>query len=79
MLPKKNDFKMANLKPLLQEALQQVTKENWGNAVNKVNKLQIEDFEGDNVAEHLFESFVINIASSDEDDDDNDDDEETEM
>ena len=66
---KRNDFKMANLKPLLQEALQQVTKENWSNAVRHVKNLQIEDSEGDNAAEHLLESFTINIASSDDDDD----------
>ena len=34
-----------------------------------------EDSEGDDAAEHLFESFIINIGSSDDDDDDDDDEE----
>ncbi|XP_066949357.1 uncharacterized protein [Macrobrachium rosenbergii] len=75
---KRNYFKMANLKPLLQEALQQVTKENRSNAVKHVQDVKIEDSEGDDDAEYLFESFMINIVSSDDDDDDDGDEEEEE-
>ncbi|XP_068247960.1 uncharacterized protein [Palaemon carinicauda] len=67
---KKNYFRMDNLKPLLQEALQQVSKENWSNAVKHMRNLQRKDCELDDAAEHLLDSFIINIGSSDDDDDD---------
>ncbi|XP_068232177.1 uncharacterized protein [Palaemon carinicauda] len=73
---KKNDFKMANLKSLLQEVLQQVSKKNWSNAVKHVRNLQRKDCELHDAAEHLLDSCTINIGSSDDDADDDDDNEE---
>ncbi|XP_066969106.1 uncharacterized protein [Macrobrachium rosenbergii] len=66
----RNNFKMADLRPLMQEAIQKVTKENWANAIKHVKKLQMEDSEGDDYVEHLMESFVIELRTSDDDDDD---------
>ncbi|XP_068224656.1 uncharacterized protein [Palaemon carinicauda] len=74
-IAKKKAFKMASLKPLLQEALQQVSKQNWSNAVKYMRNLQRKDCELEDVAEHLLDSFVIIIGSSDDDDDDDDDNE----
>lgn len=57
----KNNYKMADLKLLIKESLEQVTPSNWRNAVQHTDELQESDAKLDQVADHLFDSFIINI------------------
>lgn len=63
---KRNTFKLADLKPLVNEALNHVTSENWRKAVLHAEKLQWDDTQRDVVIDHFFYSFVITLESSDE-------------
>lgn len=63
----RNTFKIADLKPLIQESLQHVTKENWTNAVRHAEKLQSDDAARDIVTDNFIDSFIITPTSSDED------------
>ncbi|XP_066965440.1 uncharacterized protein [Macrobrachium rosenbergii] len=64
---KKNTFKVADLKILVQEALNNVTEENWKNAVGHVEKIQKEDAHLDLAVDELVDTFNIGIADSSED------------
>ena len=63
---KKNDFRMANLKLLLTEALSNVTVDNWKNAVKHVENIMIKETADDFSINQFVDSFVIDLASSDE-------------
>ena len=65
---KRNTFKLAELKPLIQESLQHVTKENWTNAVSHAEKLQSDDAARDIVVDNFLDSFIITLTPSDEED-----------
>ncbi|XP_066958850.1 uncharacterized protein [Macrobrachium rosenbergii] len=66
-IAKKNTFKLADLKILVQEAVNNVTAENWKNAAEHVGKIQEEDARQDAAVDKLVDSFVINIADSSDD------------
>lgn len=63
---KRNNFKLADLKPLVNEALNNVTTENWRKAVAHAEKLQDDDTQRDVVIDHFIDSFIITLTSSDE-------------
>ncbi|XP_066944539.1 uncharacterized protein [Macrobrachium rosenbergii] len=65
---KRNNFKMADLKPLVKEAIQSVTAENWANAVKHSENLQIADAAKDICIDKYIDSFVIELRSSDDED-----------
>lgn len=62
---KRNNFKMANLKNLVKEAVHGVTSENWRKAVNHTENLQQQDAKQDIAIEHYVDKFLINITDSD--------------
>ncbi|XP_066950811.1 uncharacterized protein [Macrobrachium rosenbergii] len=65
---KRNNFKMADLKPLVKEAIQSVTAENLANAVKHSENLQIADAAKDICIDKYIDSFVIELRSSDDED-----------
>ena len=68
---KKNNYKLADLKLLVRRSLEQVTPNNWMNAVQHTDKLIAEDTKRDVTVDHLIDSFVINTEddTSDEESD----------
>ena len=68
-IAKKNNFKMANLKVLVKEALSLITPQKWMEAVRHAEQVQDEDARQDIAAEHFVESFVVNITESSDDED----------
>lgn len=66
---KRNNFKMADLKLLVKEALSCVSAENWAQAVRHAEDLQEKDAQSDIAVEHFVESFVINIDDESSGDD----------
>jgi len=64
---KRNTFKIAELKPLIQEAMEKITPENWRNAVHHAEKLHQADLERDVAVDKYIDSFIITMSSSDED------------
>ena len=69
---KANTFKMANLKILVREAMNQITPQNWMQAVRHAEQLQEEDTELDIATDHFVDSFLINISETSDDDEDSD-------
>lgn len=69
-IAQKNYFKMANLKPLVKEALSRVTPENWENAVKHAKNLQEEYAKLDIAVDKVVDSFVINISEETSDEED---------
>lgn len=63
---KRNKFKIATLKDLTQEALHNVTGENWKNAVTHAEKIQDDDTARDIVIDHFVDSFIISLTSDDD-------------
>ncbi|XP_064122696.1 uncharacterized protein LOC135226945 [Macrobrachium nipponense] len=61
---KKNNFKMADLKALLHEALNSVTQENWSNAFRHVETIILNDTANVSI-NNFVEEFMINIEYSD--------------
>ena len=55
---------MASLQPLVEEALQLVTPNNWLKAVEHAEHIQDTDAEQDVTIDHLMESFVINLEET---------------
>ena len=66
-MSKRNTFKIADLKPLIEESIKIVTKENWRDAIKHAEKLQSDDAERDVVIDNFIDSFIITLTSSDED------------
>jgi len=64
---KRNTFKIADIKSLMEDSLKKVTKENWRDAVKHAEKLQSDDAERDVVIDNFIDSFIITLTSSDED------------
>ena len=64
---KRNTFKVAALKLLVEEALNSVTAENWKQAVRHAEQLQEQDAKQDIAVERFVESFVVNIEESSDD------------
>lgn len=64
---KKNTFKSAELKPLVEEAVDSITPENWKQAVRHAEELQEQDARQDIAVERFVESFVVNIEESSDD------------
>ena len=64
---KRNTFKMADLKPLLKEAINQVTAQHWSKAVQHAEQLQEEDSKNDIAFDHFVESFIINTSDTSDD------------
>lgn len=67
----KNNYKLADLKLLVKESLEQVTPCNWMNAVRHTDELRVKDTKLDLAVDHVVDSFIINIQddSSDEESD----------
>ncbi|XP_064080755.1 uncharacterized protein LOC135197672 [Macrobrachium nipponense] len=65
---KRNNLKMADLKPLVREAIQSMTAENWANAVKHCENLQTGDAAKDVCIDKYNDLFVIELRSSDEED-----------
>lgn len=63
-IAKRNTFKLAQLKLLVEEALSMVTPDNWKEAVKHAEKLQEEDIKQDTAVERLVDSFIINTEES---------------
>ncbi|XP_076032401.1 uncharacterized protein LOC143020129 [Oratosquilla oratoria] len=68
-ITKKNNFKMADLKSLVKEALSLITPQIWMEAVRHAEQVQDEDAQQDIAAEHFVESFVVNVTESSDDED----------
>ncbi|XP_068242248.1 uncharacterized protein [Palaemon carinicauda] len=62
--PKKNNLKMAEVKPLVEEAMRGVTSENWKQAITFVEELQEDDTKQDRAVEIYVDSFVTHISES---------------
>ncbi|XP_066965438.1 uncharacterized protein [Macrobrachium rosenbergii] len=67
-ISKRNNFKMADLKLLVNEAMASVTTENWANAVNHAERLQAEDAKNDVYIDKFVDSFITTLESSDSSD-----------
>ena len=65
---KRNTFKIADLKMLIQDAIDSITVENWRNVVEHTEKLQADDARRDVAVDQFIDSFIINLTSSDEED-----------
>ena len=65
---KRNTFKKADIKPLIHEAVEKITAENWRNAVRHAEQIQADDAKRDVVIENYIDSFEITLTSSDEED-----------
>ena len=63
---RRNNFKLADLKPTVDEALNHITSENWRKAVAHAEKLQADDTQRDVVIDHFIDSFIITLESSDD-------------
>ncbi|XP_063847657.1 uncharacterized protein LOC135095928 [Scylla paramamosain] len=66
-IAKRNNFKMADLKPLVKEAMRAVTPENWKQAVKHAEQLQEHDTNQDRAVEMYVDSFVIHLSESSDD------------
>lgn len=77
-IAKKNNFKMADLKPLVKEVQLQVTPFNWASAVKHAEQLHADDVKLDRAVDHKIDSFTINISDQSSDDEWPDYDENTE-
>ena len=64
---KRNTFKIADLKFLIEKSINNVTKDNWRDAVRHTDKLRSDDAERDVVIDNFVDSFIITLTSSDED------------
>lgn len=64
---RKNTFKIADLKPLAQEAINSITKENWTSAVAHAEKLQADDARRDVVIDKYVDSFIVTPSDDDSD------------
>ena len=65
-MAKRNTFKIADLKPLVQESLNSITADNWKNAVRHSEGLQVNDEQRDMVIDHYLDSFTITLSSDEE-------------
>ncbi|XP_076033009.1 uncharacterized protein LOC143020470 [Oratosquilla oratoria] len=63
-ISKRNNFKMADLKPLVKEAMRAVTLENWKQAVKHAEQLQEQNTNQDRAVEMYVDSFVIHLSES---------------
>ena len=69
-IAEKNNYKLADLKTLVKQSLDEVKPVNWLNAVNHTDKLQEDDARLDLSVDHVIDSFVINTEdTSDEESD----------
>ena len=55
---------MADLKPLLKEAVSNITPGNWMLAVRHAEQLQDEDARQDIAVDHVVDSFTISLSDS---------------
>ena len=65
---KRNTFKLATLKPLIEESITRISKENWRDAVKHAENLQIEDTARDVVVDGYIDTLVITLTPSDDKD-----------
>lgn len=66
-IAKRNTFKMADLKPLVKEAVNHVTAHNWMQAVQHAEQLQEEDAKQDIAVDRFVDSFIISLSDSSDD------------
>lgn len=60
----RNTFKMADLKPLLKEALRNVTPQNWMEAVRHAEQLQNQDARQDIAVDFAHDPLIIDLSES---------------
>lgn len=64
---KKNHFKKSDLLPLVKEAIESISSDNWANDVRHAEDIKRDDASRDVCIDKYIDSFVIDVASSDED------------
>lgn len=64
---KNKTFKIADVEQLANEALDNITVEDWANCVRHAEKLQEEDFEKQCATDTIIEPFIVNLAESSDD------------
>ena len=64
---KNNNFKMADFKILVKESRNNVTPQNWMQAVNHAEQLQEEDAKQGIAVDHFLDSFIITLSESTDD------------
>ncbi|XP_045105636.1 uncharacterized protein LOC123501111 [Portunus trituberculatus] len=62
-----NTFKLASLKPLIEESITRIRKENWKDAIKHAEKLQTEDTARDVVVDGYIDTLIITFTPDDED------------
>lgn len=67
---KNTTFKLKEVKELLDTSLNNVTKENWLNAIKHVKEIEKNMWELDVIVENLHDNFIINLDSSESSDSD---------